>query len=195
MAWLSQLAYETRLPDKVTRTGRRWGLSHIRPFNQPARSTLPLSSTHGVLATRNDSVIISFAGTDPLNLLNWISNFYLGRPSADVHEGFQDAAATVWNEVGIAIESCIESNRSLFITGHSLGAAIAIITADRARKETRRIRNLHFRGASRGQIRVRECLQFQLWRHDLSISPWQGHRFDRTAIRVGLSSRRSSAAM
>jgi triacylglycerol lipase len=109
MAWISQLAYETASPEKVERIGRRLKLDDISPFKQPAKSTLPLSSTSGVLAMKNDALIIAFAGTDPLNLLNWVSDFYLGRPSADLHEGFQDAAAAVWTEIGTAIERSIDN--------------------------------------------------------------------------------------
>src|SRR5262249_40551800 len=135
MAWMSQLAYETRFPDKITRIAGRWGLSDVRTLEQPAKSTLPLSSTHGVLATTKDAAIIAFAGTDPLNLLNWISDFYLGRPGADVHQGFEDAAAAVWIDVKAAIEQCMTDGRALFIAGHSLGAAIALVSADRAHRE------------------------------------------------------------
>lgn len=140
MAWISQLAYETASPEKVERIGRRLKLDDISPFKQPAKSTLPLSSTSGVLAMKNDALIIAFAGTDPLNLLNWVSDFYLGRPSADLHEGFQDAAAAVWTEIGTAIERSIDNNRPLFVAGHSLGAAIAIVTADRAHSEKKLMR-------------------------------------------------------
>jgi hypothetical protein len=135
MAWMSQLAYETRLPDKIERIAKLWELDGIRKLRQPAKSTLPLSSTHGVLATKGEAMIIAFAGTDPLNLLNWISDFYLGRPSADAQQGFADAAAAVWTEVGTAIEQCTNDNCALFVAGHSLGAAIALVTADRARAE------------------------------------------------------------
>ena len=135
MAWMSQLAYETRFLDKIERIAKGWGRGDVRVLEQPTKSTLPLSSTHGVLATTKDAVIIAFAGTDPLTLLNWISDFYLGRPGTDVHQGFEDAAAAVWIDVGAAIERCINNGRALFIVGHSLGAAIALVIADRARRE------------------------------------------------------------
>src|SRR5689334_19971068 len=134
MAWMSQLAYETRFPDKIKRIATtKWGFDNVRILGQPAKTALPLSSTHGILATRKDKVIIAFAGTDPLNLLNWISDFYLGRPGTDAHEGFVDAAAAVWKDVGAAIKASIDDRRALFIAGHSLGAAIALVTADHAR--------------------------------------------------------------
>jgi len=135
MAWMSQLAYETRWPEKIDRVGRMWGLDSIRPFDAPTQSVLPLSDTRGIVATNRRATIIAFAGTDPLNLPNWISDFYLGRSDADIHKGFRDAAATVWPDVGTVIQTCAESNRQIFIVGHSLGAAIAIVTADRASSE------------------------------------------------------------
>jgi hypothetical protein len=135
MAWMSQLAYETRLPDKIHAIGELWHLADLRVIQHPTKSTLPLSDTRGVIATREKALIVAFAGTDPLNLLNWVSDFYLGQPTADVHEGFLDAAAAVWPEVGAAIERCMKEKRPLFVAGHSLGAAIALATVDRARGE------------------------------------------------------------
>ena len=100
MAWISQLAYETRLPEKICAIGKLWDLSNIRVLRQPVKSTLPLSDTRGVIATKENALIVSFSGTDPLSLFNWASDFYVGQPTADVHEGFLDAAAAVWAEVG-----------------------------------------------------------------------------------------------
>jgi hypothetical protein len=135
MAWMSQLAYETRLPKKISAIGKSWGLADLQVIQQPAKSTLPLSDTRGVIASKKGALIIAFAGTDPLNLPNWVSDFYLGQPTADVHEGFLDAAAAVWVEVGATIDTCMKENRPLFVAGHSLGAAIALATVDRARRE------------------------------------------------------------
>jgi triacylglycerol lipase len=135
MAWMSQLAYETRLPDKIRAIGDLWNLADVHIVQQHAKSTLPMSDTRGIMASRDGALIIAFAGTDPLNLLNWVSDFYLGQSTADVHEGFQDAADAVWPEVGAAIERCKKDRRPLFVAGHSLGAAIALVTVDRARRE------------------------------------------------------------
>jgi len=135
MAWTSQLAYETRLPEKIARVGDKLGLDAVSSFQQPAKTTLPLSSTHGVVGIKGEATIIAFAGTDPLNLFNWVSDFYLGRSGEEVHQGFVDAAAAVWDEIGDVVSKSAADGRALIITGHSLGAAIALVTADRARKE------------------------------------------------------------
>src|SRR5262249_19071862 len=51
MAWISQLAYETRLPDKIRAIGALWDLADISIVQQPAKSTLPLSDTRAVMAS------------------------------------------------------------------------------------------------------------------------------------------------
>src|SRR5262249_23681377 len=40
-----------------------------------------------------------------------------------------------WIDVKAAIEQCMTDGRALFIAGHSLGAAIALVSADRAHRE------------------------------------------------------------
>jgi triacylglycerol lipase len=55
MAWISQLAYETRLPDKVRAIGELWDLADVRIVQQPARSTLPLSDTWPARAVLSSS--------------------------------------------------------------------------------------------------------------------------------------------
>ena len=140
MAWMAQLAYETRLPDKVGAISQLFQLTDVRMVRQPVNNNpLPLSDTHGIIASRGEALIVAFAGTDPLHVLNWVSDFYIGRPTENLHEGFQAAADVVWPEVGAAIERGIKENRRLFVVGHSLGAAIALVTVDRARQE----KNLH----------------------------------------------------
>lgn len=135
MAWISQLAYETRLPDKIRAIGELWKLAEVRILHQTANSAPPLSDTRGIITSKGEALIIAFAGTDPLNLLNWVSNFYLGHLTAEAHAGFLDAAAAVWPQIGAAIERCMRERRPLFVTGHSLGAAIALAALDRAKGE------------------------------------------------------------
>jgi len=64
-----------------------------------------------------------------------VSDFYLGKPTGDVHAGFEAAADAVWPEVGAAIEQGMKENRRLFVAGHSLGAAVALATVNRAGRE------------------------------------------------------------
>ncbi|MES1149746.1 MAG: Mbeg1-like protein, partial [Bradyrhizobium guangdongense] len=129
--WMSQLAYETHVPDTITKVSGIWKLN-ARSFIQPVTSTLPLSDTRGVIAEKDGATIVAFAGTDPLLLPNWISDFHVDLLHGDVHGGFEAAAAAVWDTVKDVLAP---SNSPVFITGHSLGAALAVLTADHARRD------------------------------------------------------------
>ncbi|WP_027556677.1 lipase family protein [Bradyrhizobium sp. Cp5.3] len=135
MMWMSQLAYETHVPDTITEVARIWQLSDVKRLIQPVKLTPELTDTRGITARRGRATIVAFAGTDPLHLLNWLNDFSLGLPVSPVHEGFRAAAAAVWDDVKVAITAALADNSPIFITGHSLGAAIAVITADFARDE------------------------------------------------------------
>ncbi|GLH79174.1 hypothetical protein SSBR45G_40830 [Bradyrhizobium sp. SSBR45G] len=135
MAWMSQLAYETRDEAKVRRIAQLWTLDQVEVLHEPALSTLPLANTHGVIARKDGHCIIAFAGTDPADIMNWITDFYLGHLRSDIHQGFCDAAAAVWPQVGGEIRRSMDAGETLVVTGHSLGAAIALATLDRAHQE------------------------------------------------------------
>jgi triacylglycerol lipase len=137
LIWLSQLAYETNAPSKIDNIGRLWSLDSIRIFTQPAKSVLPMSDTRGVIATRNGALIIAFAGTDPLVLADWVADFRFAPSAAHLHEGFQNAADAVWGEIGAAMRDAAASGRPVFLAGHSLGAALAVVAAERALREAK----------------------------------------------------------
>ena len=139
MMWMSQLAYETGDPDKITHIRSLWGIDKIQPFMQRVSSNLPMSKTHGLVATKGGSVIVTFAGTDPLVLYDWIADFRTLSSTDGIHEGFQDAANAVWAEIKSAIEETAKAGRSLFITGHSLGGALAVVAAERAVRQEKLI--------------------------------------------------------
>jgi pimeloyl-ACP methyl ester carboxylesterase len=48
-----------------------------------------------------------------------------------LHNGYYDAAEVIFDEVVAAIEPLLEEGRRLWITGHSLGGAVATLTAFR----------------------------------------------------------------
>ena len=135
LMWMSQLAYEVRdAPHKVKPVLARWGLQPVALISHGKTPRAPLSSARGLIATGRGATIAAIAGTDPAAFANWITNFNLGARARDMHRGFDEAVHAVWSEISAALTSDAAAP-PLFVTGHSLGGALAIIAAERLQRE------------------------------------------------------------
>jgi hypothetical protein len=100
MAWLSQLAYETDEPRKIEDILRTWKLRLVDEVASEEISTvLPIASTHAFVAAGRGATFITFAGTDPVVLTNWISDFDTHLFSTGVAAGYAEAASIVWDRI------------------------------------------------------------------------------------------------
>jgi triacylglycerol lipase len=135
MMWMSQLAYETADEPKVERILDTWKLKK-RGFkrNHPVTG-LPPHSACIVAAGGRLATIISFAGTDPLKIEDWITDFTAAPSATGLHEGFAEAVDAVWPKIEEIIKARPASEQPAFFTGHSMGGALAIIAAERAMRE------------------------------------------------------------
>ncbi len=135
MMWLSQLAYETADKSKVESILGDLLLT-MRAFvsNDPVTG-LPPRSACAFVAGGRGATFISFSGTDPLKIEDWITDFTATRSTTDLHSGFQNAVDTVWPTIKPVIKSRPGDQQHLFFTGHSLGGVLAIIAAERAMRE------------------------------------------------------------
>jgi len=132
MMWMSQLAYEAypHGPSATIQTVAKdkWEFTNVIPFEKPQVSFKATYDTCGIIGERDKAVILAFAGSDPGVWETIITDFNL-LPRGDTHPGFQDAADAVKAVVKQAIELSRPGGKPLFLTGHSLGAAIAAIAA------------------------------------------------------------------
>ena len=136
LMWFSQLAYETHRPLTIEAVGRKkWEFASVTPFIRQNVSLDGSFETCGLIGERDGAVILAFAGTDPGIWQNLVSDFTpVPRDGSDTHDGFRVAAAAVQPEIDRAVQLCRQSGKPLFITGHSLGAALAALAALRASK-------------------------------------------------------------
>lgn len=80
-----------------------------------------------------NEIVISFSGTDPLSIANWIDDIdtlkedYPYCANCQVHEGFYHAYQSVDASVKSLLNSFMQSypTATIAVTGHSLGAAMA----------------------------------------------------------------------
>jgi hypothetical protein len=134
MAWMSQLAYETDEPEKIAKILQSFGLALVEGgvLVEESKTVLPKASTHCFVASHPMAVIVAFAGTDPVSLANWISDFDAHLDvTTDTAEGYEVAADVVWSELKQLLEQCVPPGGKVFVTGHSLGGALAALIANR----------------------------------------------------------------
>jgi triacylglycerol lipase len=124
--WLAEAAFLAywRDPEKVKRIYEQQTGLKCEPLDE--------GGTQCHLAFNEDFAIVAFRGTQPDD---WQDIFDDGRfglddwPHGRVHEGFKAAFKRIEKKLRDALKTHA-SNKPLWITGHSLGAALAVLAAD-----------------------------------------------------------------
>jgi hypothetical protein len=124
LAHASDVAYH-RAP--VAAAHERLGLRAIafRDKVTRARGFLGVCDTHAVLA---------FRGTDPVTLPNWVTDAVVRLVACDeyqgrVHRGFSTVLRRAWGRLEKILDEV--QDKPLFLAGHSMGGALAVLTACR----------------------------------------------------------------
>lgn len=126
--WLgnaARLSYQDA--DTIREAVRAWGLNEFHFYDR--------LETQAFIAANDDLIVLAFRGTTAL--LDWIFDArvdLVGGPAGRVHEGFMVALSFVWREVWSYIKE-ERRGRALWVTGHSLGAALATMAVAKLRLE------------------------------------------------------------
>ncbi|MFH1563566.1 MAG: lipase family protein [Nitrospirota bacterium] len=126
--WLgkaSQLAYKSKEEGQAEISN--WGLTEFEFFE--------LKDTQAFIAGNNEMLILAFRGTSDLR--DWMTDAdaaLVNGPKGKVHDGFNTALSYVWRDISGFIREK-RQGRALWVTGHSLGAAVGTLAVARFRLE------------------------------------------------------------
>ena len=128
--------------DTLEKQLKYYGLpgARVTPVSVLNPAMLIVSTAYLVRSACGRIAILSFRGTEPTNLINWMTDTDVTQRnfagSGRVHQGFYENLEAVWEEVDEMVDHATQQNsegqepvKKLFVTGHSLGAAMAVIAA------------------------------------------------------------------
>jgi triacylglycerol lipase len=117
-----------------------WGPADALPRFQAAgfvkTEFVDVSGVQCYVAWTDDFIVVAFRGTQPNQFSDVFDDALFGfvpwsRPAALVHAGFKGALDRVWKRL-TAVLAPLVGSRTTWFTGHSLGAALATLAADRS---------------------------------------------------------------
>lgn len=144
MAEMSALAYWGA--DLIGQQLGRWGYARIAEITDPA------TDTHGFIAVKDQVLVLSFRGTSGFR--NFLTDGDIRRVRTDwaagtVHNGFKNALDAVWAQITAQLGPPGPQQREIWLTGHSLGAALSQLAAMRLTSAGYRVRNVYTFGTPR----------------------------------------------
>jgi triacylglycerol lipase len=147
LAKACEAAY-ARDEDRLTAAAGDLGLGEaVRPFSR----VVPEEGTdlRGFVAANEEMAVLVFRGAESLQ--EYLRDeAVLQRPGfgGQVHKGFADAFAALWDEAEAALAE-LPAGHDLWIAGHDLGGALAVLAAARLQEQGRNVEAVYTYGAPR----------------------------------------------
>ena len=139
----SHLAYFS--PAYIEKQVQQWGYTDFRWIEDEE------TDTQAFVSSKDKHVIVCFRGTG--SMTDWITDLKLRKTDAfggkgRVHRGFKSALDSVWDKVQTAVND-LGGDKKVFVSGHSLGAALAQLAAYRLASTGHQVASVYVYGSPR----------------------------------------------
>lgn len=131
LGYASDIAYDD--PPEAAPKFAQHGLAVEKFYNVKAHRL----DTQAYLVGNDQCLIVAFRGTQPDKISDWMTDLdinLVGGPGGRVHDGFNAALNSIWRDLWQDIVTT-RNNRSLWVTGHSLGGGLAVLATAKLRLE------------------------------------------------------------
>jgi triacylglycerol lipase len=143
--WLgcaARLAYLSEA--EIRQQVRAWGMDRFEFISSTSEPPSRPADTQAFVMANRQAVIASFRGTEGKVLVDWVTDAGIVPAVGPggvgtVHRGFSDALAAIYDQVKRVILEFSDAGQTLWFTGHSLGAALAVLTARSLHLDTARV--------------------------------------------------------
>ncbi|MFF1689240.1 MULTISPECIES: Mbeg1-like protein [unclassified Streptomyces] len=138
LAQLADLAYKSE--PVIEETAQQWGFDRVRHHHTRFTPPFPLQDTQAFTMAGDHMIVIAFRGTEPAQIRDWLSDATTPpwpgpAKTGYVHYGFGEALQSVYPAVQDTLAECRTNGQSVWLTGHSLGGALAMLAGARLHLE------------------------------------------------------------
>lgn len=134
LAAASNLVYEEPVSLQAAEVNK-WGFDQFKAIDITKK---PFFDTQAFVCADADILLVAFRGTESRDLKDWLTDAQFDLTDGPikgtknkVHRGFHQALDSAWEKLGAAIAELRTGNQAIWITGHSLGGALATLAAAR----------------------------------------------------------------
>ena len=142
LAEASQLVYVPSWDEVEKKILGEWGFASFRPFDK--------EDAEAFICGNDAVLILAFRGTQTLE--DWQTDFKVKLVKSSVgrvHRGFTESLDNIWEDIKQSIAQFCDKSQKIWITGHSLGAALAALAVDRLTEGEEEVSGLYTFGQPR----------------------------------------------